>query len=73
MRVFVNDRPVEVIDGATAQDAVAALDPGLAEGLADGLVVATDGVGRAADLGAPLTSGAILRVRARARRAGDEE
>lgn len=73
MRAFVNDRAVEVEDGATVRDAVAALDPALVEDVVRGRAVATDGVGRPAELTAPLTAGAILRVRASARRSGGQE
>lgn len=61
-RAFVNERPVMVPAGATAQAAIGALDPALAVRVAAGEAYVTDGRGirLAADL--PLAAGAILRV-----------
>ena len=49
LRVFVNERPVEVARGARVRDAVAALDSELAALLVEGSAYVTDGVGRAID------------------------
>jgi adenosine deaminase len=69
MRVFVNDRPVDVARGATVRDAVALLDRELADLLGAGAAYATDGVGRPVDGADPLAEGgAILRVVVSARK-----
>jgi adenosine deaminase len=69
LRVFVNERPVDVARGATVRDAVAALDQSLADLLAGDAAYVTDGVGRAVDAGAPVgEAGAVLRVVVTARR-----
>jgi adenosine deaminase len=73
VRVFVNERPVDVPRGATVRDAVAALDRSLADLLsADGGgtgAYVTDGVGRPVDAGDPIPeAGAVLRVVVTARR-----
>lgn len=63
LRVFVNERVVEVARGATVRDAVAALDPALAELVATGGAHVTDAVGRTVDAGDQLRAeGAVLRV-----------
>ena len=65
VRVFVNERPVEVARGATVRDAVAALDRSLADMLSadGGGAYVTDGVGRAVDAADPVgEAGAVLRV-----------
>ena len=49
LRVFVNERPVEVARGATVRDAVAALDSSLADLVAAATAYVTDGVGRTID------------------------
>ena len=67
MRVFVNERPVDVPAGATVQAAVAAADPALADRLGQG-AYATDGRGIQVDPAAVLDAGAILRVITSARR-----
>ena len=69
MRVYVNERPVEVPAGAPALTAVAALDGELGTAVTDGRAYLTDGRGirLAADL--PLAAGAIVRV-VRSARAG---
>ena len=68
IRVYVNDRPLDVSSGATACDAVRHLDPALADRVIAGTASLTDarGIGLAAD--AVLAPGAIVRVVGRARR-----
>jgi adenosine deaminase len=69
LRVFVNERPVEVARGATVRDAVAALDRSLADLLSGDGAYVTDGVGRAVDASDPVgEAGAVLRVIVTARR-----
>ena len=70
--VFVNDHAVRVAPGATAQEAVGALDAGLAGQLAGGAAQLTDGRGIALAPDTPLFPGAILRCAVRARRGADE-
>jgi hypothetical protein len=62
VRVYVNERPVEVPAGAPALAAVATLDGDLGTAVSDGRAYLTDGRGirLAADL--PLAAGAIVRV-----------
>lgn len=67
-RVFVNERPVSLLPGQTAGDAVRAFDPDLADALAGGRARLTDGVGRPVAPGDVLRPGAILRVALSARR-----
>jgi hypothetical protein len=62
VRVFVNERPLEVEAGATAVDAIARLDRELATLVRAGAAYVTDGVGRPLDGATPLKNGAILRV-----------
>jgi hypothetical protein len=62
MPVFVNEKPVRISPGGTAVQAVAALDPDLADRVAAGDAYITDGRGirlLPADI---LSAGAILRV-----------
>lgn len=68
MRAFVNEQPVELPRAATARDAVAALDPALAEQLDAGAAYLTDGRGIRLDPAAPLAPGAIIRAVVSARR-----
>lgn len=69
LRVFVNERPVEVARGATVRDAVAAFDPSLADLVSGESAYVTDGVGRTIDAADPVgESGAVLRVVVTARR-----
>jgi hypothetical protein len=73
IRVFVDERPVEVEAGSTVRDALLAHDESLAEALEDTGTYVTDGVGRKVDAGSELVAGSILRVVRSARRpAGDE-
>lgn len=69
LRVFVNERPVDVVRGASVRDAVAAHDRALAELLATDAAYVTDGVGRRVDDGDPVgEAGMVLRVVVTARR-----
>jgi adenosine deaminase len=71
LRVFVNERPVDVARGATVRDAVAALDGELADRVTTATAYVTDGVGRAVDAGDPVReAGAVFRVVVTARRGG---
>jgi adenosine deaminase len=63
LRVFVNERPVDLAAGATVRDAVAALDRGLADLLATAAAYVTDGVGRVVDGADPVgEAGSVFRV-----------
>ena len=73
VRVFVNERPVNVAPGATIRDAVAAFDASLADKLTTGAAYVTDGVGRPAQPDASIEPGAIIRVVVSARRTGGAE
>lgn len=76
VRVYVNARPVEAPVGGTALDAVRALDPAIADHVAQGASAITDSRGIPIDGSTALTTGAIFRVvRARpaAADAPDEE
>src|SRR5207302_7933994 len=69
LRVFVNDTAVDVARGAKVRDAVAALDPTLADLLITGSAAATDATGRPVDAGDLVgEAGAVLRVVVTARR-----
>jgi adenosine deaminase len=69
MRVFVNDKPVDVPRGAAVRDAVTAADAGLARLLETGDAYVTDAAGRAIDAGDPVgEAGAVFRVVVTARR-----
>jgi hypothetical protein len=70
--VFVNDRSVRVAPGATAFEAVAALDAMLGEQLAAGAAQLSDGRGIPLDHGTAVFAGAILRCVVSARRPRDE-
>jgi hypothetical protein len=62
VRIFVNERAVEVAPGTAVEAAVAVVDAGLAEALRRGRAYVTDGVGRPIDPRAPAAAGAIFRV-----------
>jgi adenosine deaminase len=63
LRVFVNERPVDVAPGATVRDAVEALDRGLSDLLATAAAYVTDGVGRIVDAADPVgEAGGVFRV-----------
>ncbi|HEU4588552.1 MAG TPA: hypothetical protein VFS11_07890 [Gemmatimonadales bacterium] len=68
IRVYINERPVNLPRGADVQAAVAAADPALAEALVGGRAHVTDGRGIRLGPDAPLAAGAILRVVISARR-----
>ena len=60
--LFVNERPVRIAAGAQAREAVAALDPALAQRLSAGEAYLTDGRGIRLESDSPVFAGAILRV-----------
>jgi adenosine deaminase len=69
MRVFVNDKAVDVPPGARVRDAVAQADDGLAR-LLDGAAYVTDAAGRPIDAGDAVgEAGAVFRVVVSAKRA----
>jgi adenosine deaminase len=69
MRVFVNDKGVDVPRGAAVRDAVAAADAALAGLVAAGDAHVTDSAGRPIDAGDPVgEAGAVFRVVVSARR-----
>ena len=71
MRVFINDKAIEVSGGAAVRDAVAAADPGLARLVASDEAYVTDAAGRPIDAGDPVgEAGAVFRVVVSARRGG---
>ncbi len=72
MRVFVNERPVEIDRDQDVLHAVRALDPALAARLGEPGVFVTDGRGVRIEPGDRLSPGAILRVVVSARRGSEE-
>ena len=63
LRVFVNERPIEVARGARVRDAVAAFDRALADLLSAGSAYVTDATGRPVDGGDAVgEAGAVFRV-----------
>jgi hypothetical protein len=68
VRVFVNERAVVVVPGATVREAVLMLDPDLAAALREGRAYVTDGVGRPIEPSTSVEPGAIFRVVVSARR-----
>jgi hypothetical protein len=62
LRVFIDARPVSVPPGATALDAVAALDAATAAAVRAGDKILTDSRGLPCEPSAPLESGAIFRI-----------
>jgi hypothetical protein len=73
LRVFVNASGVDVPPGATALDAVRALDEDLAREVDDAKRVITDSRGLPIDPTTPMSAGSILRlVMNRADRRGDD-
>jgi len=69
LRVFINEKPVEVARGAAVRDAVARHDRALADLLASDAAYVTDGVGRRIDpADAVGEAGAVFRVIVTARR-----
>jgi len=71
MRVFINDKAVDVPRGALVRDAVTAADAGLARLLAGSGAYVTDSAGRPVDAGDPVgEAGAVFRVVVSARGGG---
>lgn len=69
LRVFVNEKPVDVKRGATVWDAVHEMDRGLAALIESGGAYVTDGVGRTVDAADPVReAGEVYRVVVSARR-----
>lgn len=68
VRVFVNERAVVVVPGATIRQAVLAFDPDLAAMVSSGQAYVTDGVGRPVEPSESVEPGSILRVVVSARR-----
>ncbi|HLA89336.1 MAG TPA: hypothetical protein VJL28_02755 [Gemmatimonadaceae bacterium] len=62
IRVFVNGSPVDLPRGATALDAVRALDAAAADGVATRVRAIADSRGLAVDPAAPVWGGTVLRV-----------
>lgn len=62
IRVYVNERALDVPPGAVVSAAVAALDPGLGAAVAEGRAYVTDGRGIRLGADVLLAAGAILRV-----------
>ena len=62
IRVFVNASGVDVPPGATALDAVRALDPDLAREVDDARRLITDSRGLPIDPTTPMNAGSILRL-----------
>ena len=69
VRVFVDERAVEVARGAAALDAVRALDAAAADRVVAGEHVVTDSRGLPTDVQAPTHGGAIYRIVPARRRA----
>jgi len=70
MRVFINDKPIDVPAGSRVRDAVAAADAGLAR-LLESAAYVTDAAGRPVDPGDPVgEAGAVFRVVVSARGGG---
>ena len=69
VRVFVDERGIEVIRGASVLDAVRALDPSLADAVIAGHRLVTDSRGLPTDTQAPTHAGAIYRILPSRRRA----
>src|SRR6185436_7835987 len=71
LRVFVNERAVDVARGATVRDVVDAFDSGLAGLLATASAYVTDGTGRTVDASDPVReAGGVFRVVVTARDRG---
>ena len=69
VRVFVDERAVEVARGASVLDAVRAHDPATADAVLAGARIVTDSRGLPADAQAPTHGGAIYRILPARRRA----
>jgi len=72
IRVFVNERPVDLREGADVGEAVHAADPSLSEKVAAGSAYVTDGRGIEIDPAVRLAGGSILRVVVRSRRGSSD-
>lgn len=70
-RVYVNGRGVDVPDGATALDAVRALDAQLAVGIESGSRSITDSRGLPASADSAVFGGAIYRIVSNRSRGGE--
>ena len=73
LRVFVNERAVEIPDDSDARAAVHRHDPQLGEQLDAGKAYLTDGRGLPVEPGMRLAAGSILRVVRTARRPSPTE
>lgn len=62
IRVFVNQRAVDLAPGTPVTEAVRAADPTLARALAEGVALVTDGRGLPLAPDQPLSGGSIVRV-----------
>lgn len=62
LRIFIGARGVDVPPGATALDAVDALDPAAANAVRLGEQIVTDSRGLPIDAGTEVQAGAILRL-----------
>jgi hypothetical protein len=62
IRVFVNERPVEVERGTSVSGAVSALDPALGARVIAGQARVTDGRGIEVDATSSVVAGSIFRV-----------
>ena len=69
VRVFVDERTVEVARGASVLNAVRAHDAATADAIAAGERIVTDSRGLPTDAGAPTHAGAIYRILPARRRA----
>lgn len=70
IRAYVNGRGVDVPQGASALDAVRALDPGAASAVLAGDRALTDSRGLPLDPATPLEAGSIVRIVSGRRRGG---
>jgi hypothetical protein len=68
IRVYLNQRAVDLPAGTLVADAIRLGDPQLTESLTSGKVKVTDGRGLELPLDDPLTNGAILRIIVSSRR-----
>lgn len=62
VRVFVNERPIDVPPGATVAVAVQSFDAALGQAVLAGAASVTDARGIVVDPAGPVGAGAILRV-----------
>ncbi len=62
VKIFVNERGVEIPPGTLVSEAVRTFDAALGEALRAGAAYVTDGVGRRIDVASVVNEGAILRV-----------